>query len=66
MLRLLVTVRFLSSPKFSKLLLSLDRIQGAAAYLLLMVLFEYKAKLQLEDVHLEQTVRIPYCFLCPS
>ncbi len=43
-------------PKLSALLLSLDRIQGAAAYLLLMVLFERKAELKLEDVHLEQTV----------
>lgn len=49
-------------PKLSKLLLSLDRIQGAAAYLLLMVLFEYKTKLQLEDVHLEQTVEFLIAF----
>lgn len=43
-------------PKLSAQLLSLDRIQGAAAYLLLMVLFERKAELSLDDVHLEQTV----------
>lgn len=43
-------------PKLSALLLSLDRIQGAAAYLLLMVLFERKAALKLEDIHLEQIV----------
>ena len=43
-------------PKLSALLLALDRIQGAAAYLLLMVLFERKAALKLEDIHLEQTV----------
>lgn len=43
-------------PKLSKLLLSLSRIQGAAAYLLLMVLFERKTELKLEDVHLEQII----------
>ncbi|QWZ55587.1 MULTISPECIES: DUF262 domain-containing protein [Gammaproteobacteria] len=43
-------------PKLSNLLLSLDRIQGAAAYLLLLVLFERKDALQLENEHLEQTV----------
>lgn len=43
-------------PKLSSLLLSLDRIQGTPAYLLLMVLFECKADLKLQDVHLEQTV----------
>lgn len=43
-------------PKLSSLLLSLDRIQGAAAYLLLMVLLERKAELELQDAHLEQVV----------
>lgn len=49
-------------PKLSKLLLSLDRIQGAAAYLLLMVLFELKNELSLENVHLEQTVEFLIAF----
>lgn len=42
--------------KLSSLLLSLDRIQGTPAYLLLMVLFECKTDLKLQEVHLEQTV----------
>ena len=45
-----------NQPKLSSLLLSLDRIQGRPAYLLLMVLFECKADLKLQDIHLEQIV----------
>ncbi|WP_105245347.1 DUF262 domain-containing protein [Psychrobacter sp. Marseille-P5312] len=45
-----------NQPKLSSLLLSLDRIQGRPAYLLLLVLFECKADLKLQDIHLEQTV----------
>lgn len=43
-------------PKLSSLLLSLDRIQGAAAYLLLMVLMEHQTELELNHEHLEQAV----------
>ncbi|GAA0386014.1 DUF262 domain-containing protein [Pseudomonas veronii subsp. inensis] len=43
-------------PKLSSLLLSLDRIQGAAAYLLLMVLMERQTELELQHEHLEQAV----------
>ncbi|MGG3794496.1 type I restriction endonuclease [Pseudomonas lundensis] len=43
-------------PKLSNLLLSLDRIQGAAAYLLLMVLMERQTELELQHEHLEQVV----------
>jgi len=43
-------------PKLSSLLLSLDRIQGAAAYLLLMVLMERQTELELNHDHLEQAV----------
>ena len=43
-------------PKLSSLLLSLDRIQGAAAYLLLMVLMECQTELELNHEHLEQAV----------
>lgn len=43
-------------PKLSSLLLSLDRIQGAAAYLLLMVLMERQTELELQHEHLEQVV----------
>ncbi|SUD31791.1 Uncharacterized conserved protein [Pseudomonas fluorescens] len=43
-------------PKLSSLLLSLDRIQGAAAYLLLMVLMERQFELELQHEHLEQAV----------
>lgn len=43
-------------PKLSSLLLSLDRIQGTPAYLLLMTLFERKEELNLQYFHLEQTV----------
>lgn len=43
-------------PKLSSLLLSLDRIQGAAAYLLLMVLMERQIELELQHEHLEQAV----------
>lgn len=49
-------------PKLSSLLRSLDRIQGAAAYLLLMVLFERKAELELKDEHLEQVVHFLIAF----
>lgn len=49
-------------PKLSGLLLSLDRIQGAAAYLLLMVLFERKDALELEQEHLEQVVHFLIAF----
>lgn len=49
-------------PKLSGLLLSLDRIQGAAAYLLLMVLFERKSILELEQEHLEQVVHFLIAF----
>ena len=45
-----------NQPKLSSLLLSLDRIQGRPAYLLLMVLIECKADLKLQDIHLEQIV----------
>lgn len=43
-------------PELSSLLLSLDRIQGAAAYLLLMVLMERQTELELHHEHLEQVV----------
>ena len=43
-------------PQLSSLLLSLDRIQGAAAYLLLMVLMERQTELELQHEHLEQVV----------
>jgi len=43
-------------PQLSSLLLSLDRIQGAAAYLLLMVLMECQTELELNHEHLEQVV----------
>lgn len=49
-------------PKLSGLLLSLDRIQGAAAYLLLMLLFERKDTLELEQEHLEQVVHFLIAF----
>lgn len=49
-------------PKLSGLLLSLDRIQGAAAYLLLLVLFERKDTLELEQEHLEQVVHFLIAF----
>lgn len=49
-------------PKLSSLLLSLDRIQGAAAYLLLMVLFERREALALEQEHLEQVVHFLIAF----
>ncbi len=45
-----------NQPRLSSLLRSLDRIQGTPAYLLLMVLFECKTDLKLQEVHLEQTV----------
>ncbi|EKN9356883.1 DUF262 domain-containing protein [Pseudomonas aeruginosa] len=49
-------------PKLSGLLLSLDRIQGAAAYLLLMVLFERRETLALDQEHLEQVVHFLIAF----
>lgn len=49
-------------PKLSSLLLSLDRIQGAAAYLLLMVLMERQAELELKHEHLEQIVSFLIAF----
>ncbi|MGN6025015.1 DUF262 domain-containing protein [Alcaligenes faecalis] len=49
-------------PRLSRLLLSLDRIQGAAAYLLLLVLFERRDKLVLNHEHLEQVVSFLIAF----
>ncbi len=49
-------------PKLSSLLLSLDRIQGAAGYLLLLVLFERQSTLQLKQEHLEQVVNFLIAF----
>ena len=49
-------------PKLSSLLLSLDRIQGAAAYLLLMVLMERQTELELKHEHLEQIVSFLIAF----
>ncbi|ARQ76273.1 type I restriction endonuclease [Pseudomonas fragi] len=49
-------------PKLSNLLLSLDRIQGAAAYLLLMVLMERQTELELQHEHLEQIVSFLIAF----
>ncbi|WP_290525972.1 DUF262 domain-containing protein [Alcanivorax sp.] len=49
-------------PKLSSLLLSLDRIQGAAAYLLLMVLFERREELELSHEQLEQVVKFLIAF----
>jgi hypothetical protein len=49
-------------PQLSSLLLSLDRIQGAAAYLLLMVLMERQAELELKHEHLEQVVSFLIAF----
>ena len=49
-------------PKLSSLLLSLDRIQGAAAYLLLMVLMERQTELELNHEHLEQAVSFLIAF----
>lgn len=49
-------------PKLSSLLLSLDRIQGAAAYLLLMVLMDRHAELELKNEHLEQVVSFLIAF----
>lgn len=49
-------------PKLSSLLLSLDRIQGAAGYLLLLVLFERQSTLQLKQEHLEQVVSFLIAF----
>lgn len=49
-------------PKLSNLLLSLDRIQGAAAYLLLMVLMERQTELELQHEHLEQVVSFLIAF----
>ncbi len=49
-------------PKLSHLLLSLDRIQGAAAYLLLMALFDRQDELELEYQHLEQVTEFLIAF----
>lgn len=49
-------------PKLSNLLLSLDRIQGAAAYLLLMVLMERQTELELTHEHQEQIVNFLIAF----
>lgn len=49
-------------PKLSQLLLSLDRIQGAAAYLLLMALFDRQDELELEYQHLEQITEFLIAF----
>ncbi|MGG5873376.1 DUF262 domain-containing protein [Pseudomonas peli] len=49
-------------PRLSNLLLSLDRIQGAAAYLLLMVLMERQTELELTHEHLEQIVNFLIAF----
>lgn len=49
-------------PKLSSLLLSLDRIQGAAAYLLLMMLFERQETLAFDQDHLEQVVHFLIAF----
>jgi hypothetical protein len=49
-------------PKLSSLLLSLDRIQGAAAYLLLMVLMERQTELELDHEHLEKAVSFLIAF----
>lgn len=49
-------------PQLSSLLLSLDRIQGAAAYLLLMVLMERQTELELKHEHLEQVVSFLIAF----
>lgn len=48
--------------KLSNLLLSLERIQGAPSYLLLMVLFDFKKDLKLETVHLERIVEFLIAF----
>ena len=48
--------------KLSSLLLSLDRIQGAAAYLLLMVIMEPQTDLELKHEHLEQVVSFLIAF----
>lgn len=48
--------------KLSNLLLSLERIQGAPSYLLLMVLFDFKEDLKLETVHLERIVEFLIAF----
>lgn len=48
--------------KLSELLLALDRIQGAPAYLLLMLLFDRQDKLELAYSHLEQVVEFLIAF----
>ena len=48
--------------RLSNLLLSLERIQGAPSYLLLMVLFDFKEELKLETVHLERIVEFLIAF----
>jgi len=49
-------------PRLSRLLLSLDRIQGAGAYLLLMVLFDKQGELELTSSHLEEIVEFLVTF----
>lgn len=49
-------------PELSRLLVSLERIQGAAAYLLLMVLLDERETLALTDQHLEQVVSFLIAF----
>lgn len=49
-------------PDLSRLLVSLERIQGAAAYLLLMVLLDERETLTLTDQHLEQVVSFLIAF----
>ena len=49
-------------PRLSKLLLSLERIQGAGAYLLLMVLFDKQDELELTSSHLEEVVEFLITF----
>lgn len=48
--------------RLSNLLLSLERIQGAPSYLLLMVLFNFKEELKLDAVHLEKIVEFLIAF----
>jgi hypothetical protein len=49
-------------PRLSNALVALDRIQGAAAYLLLMVLLEKRKSLQLSDAHLTELVNFLVSF----
>ena len=49
-------------PELSQLLLSLERIQGADAYLLLMLLFDRQTQLKLTQENLEQITEILIAF----